>query len=211
MRFVCLVALATTPLSNSDRSLLALMWLTPMAAQTGSHREAAESQAAQFTRATLLKSPVSGSFTTARLGDILKEFAHQVEVKTDHPVMWTYGSGFPYGKKLTITIEEQPLEAALDQVLAQAGGTLGYVIISLGDDRKDGWIRLTRTAERGHEAAPATAADEEAAGERLLIAKRHLAANRPAAAKPLLEVIVRKYTSTKACTEAVKLLEQFEK
>src|SRR5688572_20942828 len=47
--------------------------------------------AAEETFAKLLKAKVSAEFKEARLGDVLKEFAHQVETKTDVPVLWAYG------------------------------------------------------------------------------------------------------------------------
>ena len=52
-----------------------------------------DSAAADATRAKLLKGKVTGEFTDTRIGDILKEFAAQVDMKLDQPVMWTYGTG----------------------------------------------------------------------------------------------------------------------
>jgi len=52
-----------------------------------------------ITRTKLLKTKVTGSFKDVRLGDILKEFADQVDTKGDQPVMWSYGTGFPFAQK----------------------------------------------------------------------------------------------------------------
>src|SRR5437762_13385731 len=70
---------------------------------------AKDTPAAEFTRTKLLKAKVTGSFTDARLGDILKEFAAQVEVKTDEPVMWAYGTGLPFDRKVTFAVKNESL------------------------------------------------------------------------------------------------------
>jgi hypothetical protein len=167
--------------------------------------------AAAQTRTKLLKAKVSGEFTDVRLGDILKEFAAQVDMKVEQPVMWAYGTGFPFAQKVTVAVKEKPLDAALDQLLTKAGGGLGYVVVSKDGDKYDGWVRLTTTGERGHEPPPATAEEEATAAERLALAKKLIDAGKPASAKPVLEVIVKKYPTTKAGMEARELLSKLEK
>jgi hypothetical protein len=173
--------------------------------------DAKETAAAELTRTKLLRVKVSGAFTDVRLGDILKEFAAQVDMKNDEPVFWTYGTGFPFANKITITVKEQPLEVALDDVLNKAGGGLGYIIVSKDGDRHDGWVQLTTTGERGKALPPPTAEEEAAAADRLALAKKLIDGGRPASAKPLLEILVKKYAATKAGKEARTLLGMIDK
>ena len=42
-------------------------------------------------------------------------------MSTDHPVLWSYGPGFPFAKKVSYTAKDLPLETALDELLKQAG------------------------------------------------------------------------------------------
>jgi hypothetical protein len=169
------------------------------------------SPAGELTRTKLLAVKVSGSFKDARIGDILKEFATQVEMKSDQPLLWTYGVGFPFEKRISFTIKEQPLEAILDQLLTQAGEGAGYVILSAKDDKHDGWIRLTIMGERGLERSPPTAEDEATAMEKLVLAKKLIDAGNASSARPLLEVLVRKYAVTKAGMQARTLIEKIDK
>ena len=169
---------------------------------------AKDTPAAALTRAKLLKVKVTGTFTDVRLGDVLKEFAHQVDTSADQPVMWAYGAGFPFAQKVTFSVTDKPLDAALDQLLAKAGGGLGYVGVSKDGDKYDGWVRLTTTGERGSEAPPPTVEDEATAAERLALAKKLIDAGKPASAKPVLEIVANKYPTTKAGKEARTLLEK---
>jgi hypothetical protein len=169
------------------------------------------SAAAELTRSKLLNVTVMATFQNARIGDILKELAAQVEMKSDQPLMWTYGSGFPFEKRVSFTCKEVPLENALDQLFTQVGGGTGYVIVSNSGDKHDGWVRLTIKGERGTELRPPTMQEETIASERLVLAKKFLEDGKTASAKPLLEVLVRKYTATKAGTEARLLLEKIDK
>jgi hypothetical protein len=175
---------------------------------------AKDTPAAEFTRAKLLKVKVNIEFTDVRLGEILKEFAHVAEEKTDEPLMWTYGEGFPYSKKVTFTAKNQPIDAALDELLKKAGGNAGYVVVSKEGDKHDGWVRLTMTGERGTETPPpppANAAEETEAGGKVTLAKKLIDAGKPASAKPVLEIVVRKFPTTKAAAEAKALLEKIGK
>jgi hypothetical protein len=167
--------------------------------------------ASEVTRTKLLKAKVGGAFKEARLGDILKEFAAQVEMSTDHPILWSYGPGFPFAKKLSYTVKDLPLETALDELLKQAGDGLGYVVVAKEGDKYDGWVRLTITGERGLELPPPTAAEEAAAAERLALAKKLIDAGKPESSKPLLQVLVKKYAATRAGIEAKALLEKLNK
>jgi len=169
-----------------------------------------DTPAADLTRTQLLKVKIAGTFKDVRLGDILKEFAAQVETKTDQPVMWAYAAGFPFAKKASFTVKDRPLDSVLDELLTQAGGELGYVVVSKEGDKYDGWVRLTTTGERGQELPPPTAEEETAAMERLSLAKKLIDAGKPASAKPLLQILVKKYAATKAGKEAKALLEKIE-
>ncbi|MCE9563877.1 MAG: hypothetical protein K8U57_17685 [Planctomycetes bacterium] len=170
-----------------------------------------DSTLADFTRTKALRTKITADFTDARLGEILKEFAHLAEEKTDEPLMLSYGEGFPFTQKVTFGVKNQPLEVALDSLFKKAGGGLGYVVVSKEGDKYDGWLRLTTTGERGIEAPPPGAAEEAEAGAKLALAKKLLDAGKPASAKPVLEIVARKFAGTKAGAEAKALLEKLEK
>jgi hypothetical protein len=168
----------------------------------------------EITRTKLLKTKVSGSFQEMRLGDILKDFADQVDAKGDQPVMWSYGKGFPFSQRVTYSCQDKPLDAVLDQLLTKAGKELGYVVVSREGDKYDGWVRLTTTGERGQDStatATATGDLEQSAGEKLALAKKLIAAGKLASAKPVLGIIISNYPETKAAGEAKELLEKLEK
>lgn len=166
---------------------------------------------AELTRLELLKTKVSGDFAEVRLGDILKELAAQVDMKAGQPVLWSYGAGFPFAKKVRFAVKDKPLDIALDQLLTTAGGGLGYVVVSKDGDKYDGWVRLTTTGERGMAPQPPTAEEEATALERLVLAKKLIDAGKPASAKPLLDILVKKYPTTKAGMEAKALMEKLDK
>jgi hypothetical protein len=168
-----------------------------------------DTPAAAFTRTKLLKAKVSVGYTETAVGEILKEFAHQAETQTDQPVMWAYGPGFAFGKKVTFAAKGVPLDEALDQLLTKAGG--GYVVVSKDGDKYDGWVRLTAGGERGSEPPPADAAEEAEAAAKLGLARKLLDAGKPDSAKPVLEIVARKYPATKAGAEAKELLGKLEK
>src|SRR5438046_10384594 len=107
--------------------------------------------------------------------------------------MWSYGPGFPFDRKLTFAVKEQPLDAALDKLLSKAGADLGYVVVSKDGDKYDGWVRLTTGGERGTEAPPPTAADEATAAEQLALAKKLIDAGKPASHSTAREAVGKKY------------------
>ncbi len=170
--------------------------------------------AAAATFQVLKKVKVRGMFEKVRIGDVLKEWAHQVEEQTGDPVMWTYGPGFPNGLRIDLQVSEMSLEQALDRLLQEASRSakmeLGYVVVAAADHRHDGWIRLTTSGERGTERRPATLEEEQAAAERLAQAKKLLAEDKKANAKIFLEVVVKRYPTTRAAAEARRLLEMLE-
>lgn len=170
-----------------------------------------DSPTADATRTILLKTKVTVGVTDQQLGEILKEFAHLVNEKSDDPLLWAYGPKFPFEQKVTFAVKDQPLDAALDQLFAKAGGGLGYVVVSKEGDKYDGWVRLTTTGERGYEPPPASAEDEATAADRLALAKRLIDGGKPSSAKPVLDIIVRKYPTTKAAAEAKELISKIEK
>jgi hypothetical protein len=170
-----------------------------------------DTPAADFTRTKALKVKVTAEFTEVKLGEILKEFAHLAEEKTDEPLMLAYGEGFPFAKRVTFKVTNAPLESALDQLLKKTGGTLGYVVVSKDGDKYDGWVRMTATGERGVETPPPGAAEEAEAAAKLGLAKKLIDAKKPASAKPVLEIVARTYPGTKAGAEAKALLEKLVK
>jgi len=172
-----------------------------------------DTPAAAQTRTKLLKVKVTGNFSDVRLGDVLKEFAAQVDMRTEMILMWTYGPGFPFDRKVTYSCKDKPLEDALDELLDRIGEP-GYVVVSKEGDKYDGWVRLTNAGERGYEKGQkpkASPEDEAAANERLTIAKKFIADGKPDLAKPLLMIIPVKYPNATAVREAKKLLAQIQK
>ena len=171
--------------------------------------------AAELTRAKSLKAKMTADFKDVRLGDVLKEFAAQVDMRADTRLLWTYGKDFPYAQKVTYACKDKPLEAALDELFKKVG-TLGYVVVSKDGDRHDGWILLTTTGERGAEkgAEPppkATEAEEADAAEKLGLAKKLIEVNKTEQAKTVLAFVVKRYPGAKATAEATELLAKLEK
>ncbi len=188
-----------------------LVWCGVGAAQPTPKDGAKATAAAELTRTKALKAKVSVAFTDARLGEVLKEFAAQADMRSDALVMWAYGPGFPYSQKVTYACKDKTIEAALDELLTKAGGGLGYVVVSKEGDKRDGWVLLNTTGERGTEFPPATAEEEAAATERLTLAKKLIDGSKPDSAKPVLALITKKYPNTKAAAEAKQLLEKIGK
>jgi hypothetical protein len=184
---------------------------TPKDKSKDSSKEAPKVPAAEFTRNKLLKTKVTGSFQDVRIGDILKEFADQVDTKSDQPVFWAYGTGFPFSQKVSFNCNDKPLDVVLDLLLKKAGDGLGYVVVSKEGDKYDGWVRLTTSGERGVEKGAPTPQDETAAAEKLTLAKKLVDLGKTTAAKPVLEIIVKNYPTTKAGIEAKELLEKLNK
>lgn len=159
---------------------------------------AKETPAAGRTRTKLLAVRVSGDFRKVPLREVLKEFAHQVEVEAGRPVMWSYAAAVKAGDPVTYSCRGKPLDKALDELLKGPG--LGYEIVSADDHPRDGWVRVVAGAAPG---------EAEAAG-RLAAAKEALADGKAADAKALLRLVARKYPGTKAAAEAEKLLADLE-
>jgi hypothetical protein len=171
--------------------------------------------AAQLTLTKSLKAKMSASFTDARLGDVLKEFAHLVDMRADTQLLWTYGPGFPYAQKVTYACKDKPLEVALDELFKKVGG-LGYIVVSKDDDRHDGWVLLTTTGERGTEKGfepppKATEAEETDAADKLGLAKKLIDLGKNEQAKTVLTFVVKRYPGAKATAEAKELLAKLEK
>jgi hypothetical protein len=168
--------------------------------------------AAQQTQSKALKAKMNAAFTDARLGDVLKEFAAQVDMKADVQLMWTYGPNFPYAQKVTYSCKDKPLETALDELFKKVG-PLGYIVVSKDGDKHDGWILLTTTGERGAEVVlpKATAEEEAEATEKLTLAKRLIDGNKTDQAKTVLNYILKKFPTAKAAAEAKELLEKVGK
>jgi hypothetical protein len=168
--------------------------------------------AAELTRTKSLKAKMSVSFTDARLGDVLKEFAAQVDMKADLQLLWAYGPDFPFAKKVNYACKDKPLEAALDELFKKNGG-LGYIVVSKDGDKHDGWVLMTTTGERGAEKPEVklTEAEEMDAADKLTLAKKLIDAGKTDQAKTVLTFIMKKYPTAKATTEAKELLAKLEK
>ena len=170
--------------------------------------------AAELTRTKSLKAKVSVSVTDARLGDVLKELAAQVDTKADVQLMWSYGPGFPYSKKVSYTCKAKSVEAVLDE-LFKANGGLGYVVVSKEGDKHDGWVLLTTTGERGGAGGAPEAklsAEEEAdAAAKLALAKNLIGGGKTDQAKTVLAFVLKKYPTAKIADEAKELLAKLEK
>jgi hypothetical protein len=171
--------------------------------------------AAGLTRSKSLKAKMNVTFNDARLGDVLKEFAAQVEMRADTRLLWTYGPKFPYSQKVSYTCKDKPLEEALDELFSKIGG-LGFIVLSKDGDRKDGWILLTTTGERGYvkgtEPLPkATEAEEKAAADLLTLAKKLIDAGKLEQAKNVLTILVKRHPGATAGAEGKRLLMTLEK
>jgi hypothetical protein len=191
--------------------LLTALALAAPAAPATAQPDAKPTAAAELTRAKGLKAKVSLAANEARLGDVLKEFAAQADMRSDALIMWAYDPGFPFAQKVSYSCKDKPVEQALDELLTKAGGGLGYYVVSKDGDKYDGWVRLTTGGERGTAKAPATEADEKAAADRVALAKKFIDGGQAASAKTLLALVVQKYGNTKAAAEARELLEKLGK
>jgi hypothetical protein len=171
--------------------------------------------AAELIRTKALKAKMTVKFADTRLGEVLKEFAAQVDTKADVQLLWTYGTGFPYAEKVTYSCKDKPLEVALDELFKKVGG-LGYIVVSKDGDKYDGWILLTTNGERGTEkgAEPppkATEAEEADATEKLALAKKLIDLGKNDQAKTVLTFIIKRYPGAKSTPEAKELLTKLEK
>lgn len=188
----------------------------PVAAQPGP-KEApkaatSDSPAATLTRTKLLKAKVTLSVKEAPLREVLKECAAQVDMQAERPVLWTYAAGVPAGKAVTYNCKDKSLEQVLDELFGRLG--LGYVVLSMDDQPRDGWVQITQGAERGYPkgATPATAdEDEKDAAGRLTLAKDLIDKGKAVDAKLVLKLVVKKFPGTKAAAEANALLEKLNK
>ena len=179
---------------------------------------AKDTPAAERTRTKLLKAKITFEFTNTTLRECLKELAAQAEMQHDRPVMWTYATEVDAKQKVNYSCRGKPLDEVLDDLFKTPG--LGYVVVSKEDDKRDGWVQVVVGTERGFAKGtpaktptPATEADEDeklAAGK-LSVAKELIDGGKGASAKPLLQLIVKKYPKTKAGAEAKDLLEKMDK
>lgn len=176
----------------------------------------ADTPAAAETRASLLKLKVTAEFKAVPLREVLKEFAAQVDMQAERPVMWTYGPDVPAAKPITYTCNEKPLEKVLNDLCRIAG--VSYAVISAADDRHDGWVRITAGAAPGSPTTtpgPMTGATDMAtereAAEKLTLARSLVDGGKGPQARAVLQLITRKYPGSKAAAEAKALLEKLDK
>ena len=186
-------------------------------AQAAEPASSRDTPLAQRTRTVLLKVKVTVNFKDHVLREALKELADQVEMSVDRPVLWTYLPELVSGKKVTFSCKDKPLDEALGGMFK--GTTFGYVVIAQADDRRDGWIRITATGERGFskEAVvvkpPLSSVDEDEAiaADKLAFGKGLIEAGKNPQAKAVLTLLAKKYPATKAAAEAKELLEKLDK
>jgi hypothetical protein len=193
--------------------------LAQPATKTGAKSTGEDTPAAERTRTKLLKVKVTVEFKGVPLREAMKEFAAQVDMNEERPVMWTYADGVPSDQLITYTCSDKPLDKVLDEVFKKH--KLGYVVISADDHPRDGWVRITQGSERGFGKGPAPETtttpppaddeDETKAAARLKAAKTLVDAGKPADAKAVLMLVVNKYPKTKAAAEAKELLEKLNK
>lgn len=167
-----------------------------VSAQQTEKAAAKDSPAAEHTRMKLLKTKVTVDFKNYPLREALKEFAAQVEMQAERPVMWTYPEDIQPGQKVTYSCNNKPLDAALGELCTKL--KLGYVVVSGEDDPRDGWVRVT------------AADDEKTAATRLAAAKEHIEKGKKATARAVLNNLIEKYPKTKAATEAKAVLEKLD-
>ncbi len=171
-----------------------------------------DSPAAERTRSRLLKARVTVDFKSGSVRDLLKEFAAQVEMQTERPVMWTYADGVPAGEPVAFACKDRPLDEALDELFTKQ--KLGYVVISDDDGPRDGWVRITKGSERGFAAGNGPLpgdAEEKKAAATLAIAQGLIDKGKATDARAVLMLVVSKHPNTKAAAEARKLLEKLGK
>lgn len=180
-----------------------------VAAQPAGKDAPKDTPAAEFTRSKLLKAKVTADFKGVALREVLKEFAAQVEMQNERPVLWTYPAEVPAATKVTYACTNKPLDAALGELFTTL--KLGYVVISEDDQPRDGWVRVTQGGERGSATATKGDPDEEKAAARVAAAKEHVEKGRTATAKAVLSGVVEKFPKTKAAAEAKDLLEKLNK
>ena len=169
---------------------------------------AKDSPAAERTRNRLLKLKVTVDFKKGTVRDLLKEFAAQVEMQAERPVMWTYAEGVAAGTPVAFACKDKPLEEALDELFT--AHKLGYVIVSDDDGPRDGWVRITKGNERGF-AAGSDPAEEKKAAATLGRAQDLIEKGKPTDAKVVLMLVISKHPNTKAAAEALQLLEKIGK
>ena len=175
-----------------------VMSLALVAGPAGAADPAAKtSPAAERTTAKLLPMKVSGEFRGVPLREVLKEFAHQVEVAADRPVMWTYAAEArpKGGEKVTYSCKGKPLAEVLPELLDNAG--LTFVVLTEDDGPRDGWVWVVPP--------------DEAEAYRRFVQARGMVKTKPADAKLLLQALAAKYPKTKSAGRAGALLKELAK
>jgi hypothetical protein len=175
----------------------------------------ADTPAAAHSRSKRLRGKITLEAKDDSLRAVLAALSEQVEDQKLGKLGFTFAPGVSPSEKVSISVKDKPLAAALDELLKTAD--LGYVVVSKAGDKSDGWLRITKGKERGYEAGaepkePAVDdTDEQAAAEKLEAAKKYLADDKPADAKVMIRYVLKKYPSTKAAAEAKELAEKIGK
>lgn len=198
------------------RILFTIVYICAFADRADAQSAAKDTPAAERTRTVLLKAKVTFEFANTPLRDCLKELAAQAEMQHDRPVMWTYAAGVDPAQKVTYSCNGKSLDAVLDDLFKKPG--LGYVVVSKDDDKRDGWVQVTAGGERGFTKATETVKkadtaddDEKVAAGKLAVAKELIETGKRASARPVLQLVAKKYPATKAGAEAKELLEKLDK
>jgi hypothetical protein len=167
-----------------------------------------DSPAAGRTRGRLLKLKVTVDFKKGTVRDLLKEFAAQVEMQAERPVMWMYAEGVAADTPVVFACKDKPLEEALGELFTAQ--KFGYVVVSDNDGPRDGWVRITKGNERGF-AGGSDPAEEKKAAATLGVAQDLIDKGKPTDAKAVLMLVISKHPDTKAAAEARQLLEKIGK
>jgi hypothetical protein len=187
------------------------------------------------TRTKKLAAKVTVDFKDEMLDECIKEVSRQLDDQGAGSLSASYDVGVSKNQKLTFAGKELTVAEVLDGMLKK--NSLGYIVVSKEKDRYDGWIKITRGAERGWpagqepkgtaKAAPKAAPDpmdkaadkpaddpdkaEKTAASKLSFARTLLKDGKTDRAKQRLQEIVAQYPTTKAAEEAKKELEKLDK
>ena len=168
--------------------------------------------AAAFTRAKRLKGRVTVEFRDVELAEAVKAISVQLEEQKLGALRARFGPGASKLSKVTYAAKDKSVEEVLDGLLGSL--KLGYVVISRPGEFDDGWLFLDAGTERGYPAGvtppkkPASPEDEEAAAEKLELARKLLADGKADRAETILRFVVKQYPATRAGAAAKGLLEK---
>jgi TolA-binding protein len=184
-----------------------------------------------------LQTPVTVDYKETPLHEVVDDLKSKVD---DLSIYIDNNGGVSNNQSITYSATDKPLDQVLDEIGKKA--TIGYVIARPGGrypSRYNGWVIITKSAERGDEAGSAAATtkpekpatrekptatakppvppeDEAAKAEKeaatkLMLAKDLFDDGRVDKAKEWLQTIVKDYGKTKAADQARQMLEKLNK